>query len=114
MLRGTERAQAQVPAACLGVGDPQAAEAGRGIDGEQEACQGLCGPGELWVSRAGAAPSPQQSWDRDRGPCARLQGQMPPRSLPSPTQSLARHTAACDPHSHGRVNMHSPAYLFHR
>lgn len=56
MLCGTERAQAQVPAACLGVGDSQAAEGGRGIDGEQEACQGLCGHRELHVSRAGDSP----------------------------------------------------------
>lgn len=32
VLRGTERAQAQVPAACLWVGDPQAAEAGCSIN----------------------------------------------------------------------------------
>lgn len=58
MLGGTERAQAQVPAACLWVGDPQAAEAGSGVDREQEACQGLCRPGEVWVSRAGGSPLP--------------------------------------------------------
>lgn len=58
MLCGTERAQAQVPAACLGVGNLQAAEADRGIDREQEACQGLCRQGKLQVSRAGGSPFP--------------------------------------------------------
>lgn len=56
MLCGTEGAQAQVPAARLGVGDAQAAQAGRGIDREQEACQGLCRQGKLRVSWAAGRP----------------------------------------------------------
>jgi len=61
MLCGTEGAQAQVPAARLGVGDAQAAQAGRGIDREQEACQGLCRQGKLRVSWAAGRPGTHPS-----------------------------------------------------
>lgn len=96
MLCGTERAQAQVPAACLWVGDPQAAEAGCGINGEQEACQRLCGPEELWVSRARCSPLPWTELEQGQSilcqapePCAPMQPPLPPSLLPD--------TAGCDP-----------------
>lgn len=42
LVRGAERAQTQVPAPCLGVGDPQSGEWGGGVDGQQEPSQQLC------------------------------------------------------------------------
>lgn len=41
-VRGAERTQTQVPAARLGVGNPQSGEGGGGIYGQQEPSQQLC------------------------------------------------------------------------
>lgn len=90
VLCGTERAQAQVPAACLWVRDPQAAEAGCGINGEQEACQRLCGPGELWVSRGRCSPLPWAKLEQGQSTLCQAPGpHVPMVSVASP------HPASC-------------------
>lgn len=101
VLRGAERAQAQVPAACLWVGDPQAAEAGCGINGEQEACQRLCGARRALVSWARCSSLPWTELAQGQStlcpapePCAPRCLQPPPNPLPGPMDMAGgTHTA---------------------
>lgn len=97
MLCGTERAQAQVPAACLWVGDPQAAEAGCGINGEQEAGQRLCGPEELWMSRARCCPLPCTKLEQGQSTLCQTPGPHAPMVSAASPHPASCQTQGCDP-----------------
>lgn len=111
VLRGTERAQAQVPAACLWVGDPQAAEADCGINREQETCQKLCGPEELRVSRTRCRPLPWTELEQGQSTRCQAPGpHAPMASAASPHPASCQRQGGVTPWT-SRMDMHTPTCL---